>query len=329
MKPRHWMTTQTAANKLKYLLPLFGAALVTTAFAQTPRAYPTKPVRLIVGFPPGGNSDAAARLTAQRMGEAMGVNVVVENRGGAGGSIAAQIASRAPADGYTLLWSSPGALTINRILEQNIGYNADTAFTPVGRAFLFCNVLVVRIDSSITGLAQYLAQAKEKPGHLQFGSQGVGSAGHLSGQMLENLSGQRLSHVPFKGATEILTSLVGGDIPSAFVSPTSASGMRMRVRALAVTSPQREPSLPDVPTMQEAGVKNYDATFWFGIMAPAGTPAAIVAQLNKELRGALGDVEVSRYARSQGLNPAPGTPQEFAAVIKADYEKWRKVVGRS
>jgi tripartite-type tricarboxylate transporter receptor subunit TctC len=298
-------------------------------WAQPRDGYPRKPIRLLVGFPPGGNSDAAARLMAQRMGEALGANVVVENRGGAGGSIAAQIAARAPADGYTLLWSSPGALTINRILEHNLSYNADTAFTPVGRTFTFCNVLVVRPDSPLTTMKQYLAAAKDKPGHLQFGSQGVGSAGHLSGQMLQNLAGISLSHVPFKGATEILTSVIGGDMPTAFVSPTSAINMRGRVRPLAVTSAQRDPILPEVPSMQEAGIANYDASFWFGVLVPTGTPAAIVQRLSKELRDALGDAEITRYARTQGLIPAPSSPQAFAAVIKSDYEKWKKVMGKS
>lgn len=321
-------------NKFRYLAFVVGSvlgvgvALAGNAHAQAQRPYPNKPIRLIVGFPPGGNSDAAARLTAQRVGDSLGTNVVVENRGGAGGSIAAQIASRAPADGYTLLWSSPGALTINRILEQNVSYNADTAFTPVGRMFIFCNVLVVRQDSALTNLAQFLALAREKPGQLQYGSQGVGSAGNLSGQLLENLAGIRLSHVPFKGATEILTSVIGGDMPTAFVSTLSAGNMRARIRSLAVTSPQRDPVLPDVPTMQEGGVKNYDATFWFGVLVPAGTPVAIISRLNKAYRDALADAEIARYARSQGLIPAPSSPEEFGAMIKTDYEKWKRVFGR-
>lgn len=315
-------------NNCLYALILPGAiaALGIPAHAQVQRPYPSKPIRLIVGFPPGGNADAASRLTAQRMGDAMGVNVVVENRGGAGGSVAAQIAARAPNDGYTLLWSSPGALTVNRVLEHKLPYDPDTAFHAVGRTFTFCNVLVVRGDSTITTLAQYLALAREKPGHLQYASQGVGAAGHLAGQLLQNLSGVRLHHIPFKGATEILTSVVGGDMASAFVSIAAATGMRTRLRALAVSSAQRDPAMPDIPSMPELGVKGYDATFWFGVMVPSGTPGTIITRLNKELRVALEDAEVVRYARSQGLNPAPSSPQEFAAVIKGDYEKWKRVM---
>ncbi len=310
---------------------IIGAAVLASAcaaaVAQPLQPYPRKPIRLIVGFPPGGNADASSRLIAARMGEALGTTFVIENRGGAGGSVATQIAARAPADGYTLLWSSPGALTINRILEKNLQYDPDTAFNPVGRTFTFCNALIMRQDSPVTTMAQFLTLAKDRQGQLQYGSQGVGSAGNLSGQMLQNLTGVVLSHIPYKGGGELITAIIGGETPAAFVSTLGAGTMRSRLRVLAVTSAQRDPSLPDVPSMQEAGVKNYDASFWFGVMVPAGTPSAIVSRLNKELHAALADPEVVRVARSQGLNPAPSTPQAFAAIIKADYEKWKKVIG--
>lgn len=307
---------------------ILAATLVCVGEAPA-QTYPRKPIRLVVGFPAGGSADASARLIATHMGKSLGTTLVVENRGGAAGSVAAQIAAQAPADGYTLLWSSPGALTINRILEHNLPYNADTAFVPVGRAITFCNALIVRQDSPIANVAQFIAAAKEKPGQLQYGTQGIGSAGHLSAQMLQNLAGISLSVIPYKGGSEILTAVIGGETPAAFLSSTSAGSMRSRVRVLAVTSFNRDPSLPDVPSMHEAGVKGYDATFWFGVMAPMGTATTIVLQLNKVLRDALADAEVVRAARSQGLNPAHSSPQEFAAVIKADYERWKKVIGRS
>ena len=315
-------------KSLRFYIAAAAALLCAMHSAHAQRPYPSKPIRLIVGFPPGGNADASARLMALRMGDALGANLVVENRSGAGGSIAAQIASRAAPDGYTLLWSSPGALTINRILEHNLPYNADTAFTPVGRTFTFGNALIVRNDAPLTTVTQFLAQAKDKPGQVQYGTQGVGSAGHLSAQMLQNLGGVTMNHVPYKGGGELVTAVIGGEIAAAFVSTLSAGSMRSRLRLLAVTTPQRESSLPDVPTMQEAGVKNYDASFWFGVMVPTGTPAAIVNRLNKELRDALADAEVVRLARSQGLTPAPSSAAEFAAVIKADYEKWKRVIGK-
>ena len=215
-----------------------------------------------------------------------------------------------------------------RILEHNLPYNADTAFVPIGRAITFCNALIVRQDSPLTSVAHLLAHAKDKPGQLQYGTQGIGSAGHLSAQLLQNMAGVSLSHIPYKGGTDILTAVIGGEAPAAFLSSTSAGSMRARVRILAVTSLNRDPSLPDVPSMREAGVKNYDAAFWFGLLAPAGTPLVMVDRLNKALRDALGDVEVARASRVQGLNPAPSSPQEFAAIIKADYEKWKRVISK-
>ena len=305
---------------------MWGDAVIA---AQAQQAYPRKPVRLVVGFPAGGGADASARPIATYMGKTLGANFVVENRGGAAGSVAAQIVASAPADGYTLLWSSPGALTINRILEQNLPYNADTAFIPIGRAITFCNALIVRQDSPITNVAQFIAHAKDKPGQLQYGTQGIGSAGHLSAQMLQNMTGIALSVIPYKGGAEILTAVISGEAPAAFLSSTSAAIMRSRVRILAVTSLNRDPSLTDVPSMSEAGVKNYDATFWYGLLAPTGTPPAIVERLSKVLRDSLKDADVARVSRAQGLNPAPSTPQEFAAIIKADYEKWRRVIGKT
>ncbi|HYK12560.1 MAG TPA: tripartite tricarboxylate transporter substrate binding protein [Burkholderiales bacterium] len=297
------------------------------AMAAPAQNYPVKPIRLLVGFTAGGSADASARSIATRMSEALGATIVVENRGGAGGSIAAQIVARAPADGYTLLWSSPGALTISQIIEKNLPYNAATAFAPIGLAVTFCNALVVRNDSALTSVEQLVALAKEMPGQLRYATQGVGSAGHLSGEMLQAMTGAVLTHVPYKGGSDILTAVLGGELELGLMSSTTAGTMRSRIRILAVTSRNRDPSLPDVPSMHEAGVRNYDATFWFGLLAPAGTPSTVIDRLNQLMRATLNDPEVARSSRSQGLNPAPSTPQEFAALIKADYARWKKVIG--
>jgi tripartite-type tricarboxylate transporter receptor subunit TctC len=305
-------------------LAALGAFLSCTAPAQN---YPAKPVRLLIGFSAGGSADGSARSIATRMSEALGATFVIENRGGAGGSVAAQIVARAPADGYTLLWSSPGALTISQILEKNLPYDTATAFAPIGLALTFCNAIVVRNDSPLATIEQLIAIAKQSAGQLRYGTQGIGSAGHLSSEMLQAMTGAVFTHVPYKGGNEILTAVLGGELQFGFVSSTTAGTLRNRIRVLAVTSLNRDPSLPDVPSLNEAGVKNYDATFWFGLLAPAGTPAAIIDRLNKQLRQTLTDPEVARISRSQGLNPAPSTPLEFAALIKADYAKWKKVIG--
>jgi len=288
--------------------------------------YPAKPIRLLVGFVAGGSADGSARVVAARMGQILGTNFVVENRGGAAGVVAAQVVARAPADGYTLLWSSPGALTISQILEKNLPYDTQTAFAPIGLALTYCNALVSRPDFAASSVPQLIALAKEKPGYINYGTQGVGSAGHLSAEMLTRMTGVKLTHVPYKGGAEIITALLGNEVQLAFMSSTTAQSMRSRLRVIAVTSLNRDPALADVPSMHEAGVKGYDASFWFGLLAPVGTPAVIVNRLNRALRETLSDSKVMQPVQSQGLNPQPPTPQEYAARISADYAKWKSVL---
>jgi len=293
------------------------------------QAYPTKPIRLLVGFTPGGTADVSARVVAAKMAQALGTTIVVENRSGAAGSVAAQIVARAPADGYTLMWASPGAFAINRILEKNLPYNPDTAFEPIGLAVTFCNALLARQDFPATSVAQLTALAKAKPGELNFGSQGIGSAGFLSGQLMQQMAGIKLAHVPYKGGSDATTAVLGGELQLTFASATAAVSLRNRLKVLAVTSPARDPSLPDVPTMDEAGLKGYDATFWLGIAAPAGTASSIVQTVNTTLRNALADPEVTKALQRQGLNPGPSSPQELTARIRADYAKWKRVIEAS
>ncbi len=307
---------------LKFLATL---ALANCA-AAVAEDYPHKPIRLIVGFSAGGSADIGARTVAKKLGESLRTSIVIDNRGGAGGSVAAQLVAAARPDGYTLLWGSVGALTITQILEKNLPYNTDTAFAPVGLALIFCNALIARQDSPVRSVAQLIALAKDKPGSLNYGTQGIGSAGYLSGELLKSMTGASFAHVPYKGANEILTAVISGELQISFVSATAAGALRNRIQILAVTSLNRDPSLPDVPSMHEAGVKNYDATFWYGLLAPAGTPPAIVNRLNRDLRQALVDPEIARPVQAQGLNPAPSSPQEYAARIKADYAKWKKII---
>jgi tripartite-type tricarboxylate transporter receptor subunit TctC len=306
-----------------FSVPLLALYLATGALAQ---AYPNKPIRLLVGFPPGGNADASARAVANRVTQTLRTPVVIENRGGAGGSVAAQTASRAAPDGYTLLWASPGSLTVAQILEKNIGYDAQTAFAPVGLAFTFCNALVARPEFAAGSVPELVALAKAKPGDINYGSQGVGSAGHLSGELLQKMTGIRFTHVPYKGGNDIMAALLGGELQLAFASSTTVKGMRSRMKVLAVTCPQRDPALPDIPTLNEAGVKGYDASFWFGLLVPARTAEPIVQRLNAVLRETLGNGELMRPLQELGLIPAPSTPQEFAARIRADFVKWKDVL---
>jgi tripartite-type tricarboxylate transporter receptor subunit TctC len=307
------------------LYGLSGAFVVAYGVA-TAADYPEKPVRMLVGFSAGGSADISARAFAKKFGETLGTTIVIDNRGGAGGSVAAQLVAVARPDGYTLLWGSVGALTINQILEKNLPYNTQTAFAPIGLTLTFCNALIARQDSPVLSVAQLIALAKEKPGELNYGTQGIGSAGYLSGELLKSMTGTRFTHVPYKGASEILTAVLSGELQTSFISVTGAGSLRNRIRVLAVTSLNRDPSLPDVPSMHEAGIRNYDATFWYGLLAPVGTPVAIVNRLNQHLRTALADAEMTRPVQAQGLNPAPSSPQEYATRIKADYAKWKKVI---
>jgi tripartite-type tricarboxylate transporter receptor subunit TctC len=305
------------------LLAILLCAVTTATWSQS---YPNKPIRLLVGFTAGGNADLSARVLAAKMAQALGASIVVENRSGAAGSVAALIVARAPADGYTLMLASPGALTVNRILEKNLPYDPDTAFVPIGMAVTFCNALTARPDFPASTVAQLIVLAKEKPGQLNFGSQGVGSAGFLSGQLMQQMAGIKLTHVPYKGGSDASTAVLGGELHMTFASATAALALRSRLKVLAVTSPARDPSLPDVPTMDESGLKGYDATFWLGLAAPAGTPQAIVRRLNTLLRDAVSDPEVVKTLQRQGLNPAPSSPQELTARIRADYVKWKRVL---
>jgi len=305
------------------LVAIFLYALAPASWSQS---YPNRPIRLLVGFTAGGNSDITARVIAAKLTQSLGTTIVVENRAGAAGSIAALTVARAPADGYTLMLASPGALAVNRILERNLPYDPDTAFALIGQVATFSNALVARQDSPISSVSQLIALAKEKPGQINIGSQGTGSAGFLSGQLMQQMAGIKLTHVPYKGGADATTAVLSGELNLTFASTALALSLRNRLKVLAVTSPARDPILPDVPTLDESGLKGYDATFWFGFAAPAGTPQAIVTRLNALLRTAVSDPEVVKTLQSQGVNPAPSSPQELTARLRADYVKWKRVI---
>lgn len=288
--------------------------------------YPNRPIRLVVGFSPGGNSDVSARLVAARMSEAFGTSVVVDNRPGAAGVVAAQIVANAPADGHTLAWSSQGALVISQIMDKKPPYRTETAFAPISRTFTFANALIVRPDFPAQAVTDVVAAAKQKPGALNYATQGIGSAGHLAGQMLQNVARIELAHVPYKGGADVITALLGGEVRVGFAATTTAANIRSKIRVLAVTSRERDPSLPDVPSIHEAGLTGYDATFWFGMLAPAGTPASTVERLNALVREVLREPKIVETTRRQGLHAAPSTSQELAALMKSELKRWGEVI---
>jgi tripartite-type tricarboxylate transporter receptor subunit TctC len=317
-------------SRASIVAALMLGAWVAASGGVSAQPYPTRPIRLTVGFPPGGNADFASRVIAGKLSRSLGANIVVENRTGAGGSIAVQIVTRAQPDGYTLLWASTGALTVAPIFTKNIGYSIDRSFTPIGLAFTFGNAIVTRQDAPVKSVAHLIALAKERPKQINFGSQGVAAAGHLSLELFQLLAGISVTHVPYKGAGELTTAILGGELPYAFMSTLAARSMHPRARALAVTTLQRDASLPDVPTLDEAGVKGYDATFWFGLLAPAGLPLPIRDLLNKHLRDALADEEAMKTMHAtQGLSRLPSSPDEFVERMRGDSAKWRKALNAS
>jgi tripartite-type tricarboxylate transporter receptor subunit TctC len=299
------------------------AASAASVMAQE---YPTRPIRLVVGFSPGGNSDVSARLVGARMSEALGTSVVVDNRTGAAGVVAARIVAHAPADGYTLAWSSQGALVISQIMDKAPPYKTETAFAPITRTFTFANALIVQQGFPAKSVNDVVALAKQKPGELNYGTQGIGSAGHLAGQMLQNVAHIKLAHVPYKGGADVITALLGGEVRVGFAATTTAANIRNRIHILAVTSRERDPSLPDVPSIEEAGLTGYDATFWFGLLAPAGTPAPVIERLNAVVRDVLKDPKVVQNTRRQGLHAASSSPQQFAALMKSELQRWGEVI---
>ena len=307
---------------------LLATAIPLRGFAQD---YPSKPVRLLVGFTPGGAADGSARALTRKMGEAMRTTFVIENRPGAGGNIAAEIVARATPDGYTLFWGSVGPLSVSAALGVKLPYDVFRDFAPVGLAVTSCNILAARANTKADSVGEVIALAKAKPGQLNYASQGLGSTGHLAGELLRSMTGIDVVHVPYKGGAEVITALLGGEVELAFVSVTALKGVGVgRMKPLAVTCARRDPGVPGVPTFAEAGVAGYDASFWYGLLAPPRTPPAIVARLNTELRAALADKAIAQGLETQGLIAAASSPEEFTNVIRTDFEKWKRTfAGRS
>ena len=280
---------------------------------------------LLVGFTPGGAADTSARAISRKMGEAMRTTFVVENRAGAGGNIAAEIVSNANPDGYTLFWGSVGPLSVSAALGVKLPYDVFTGFAPVGLAVTSCNVLATRAVAKFENLADVIAQTRARPGKVNYASQGMGSTGHLAGELLRSLTAIDVVHVPYKGGAEVVTALLGGEVELAFVSVTALRGAGAgRMKPLAVTCGKRDPGVPTVPTFAESAAPGYDASFWYGLLAPPRTPASVIKPLNQELRAALTDPGIVQPLQAQGLIAAASSPREFSNLMRADYEKWKR-----
>lgn len=300
--------------------------------AQAEPAYPRQPITLVVPFPAGGPTDGMARVLAQKLGERLGQQVIVENKGGAGGIIAAEDVARAAPDGYRLFFGTTGTLAINPSLYRRLPYDPVKDFAPVGLMATTMNVLVVNPRLPASSLADLIKLAKARPGELTFGSAGNGSSNHLSGELFRTeAGGLQITHVPYKGSAPAFVDLLGGRISMMFdtISQQTQNIAKGKVRALAVTGPRRSPLLPDVPTAREAGLKNFDVTIWFGVLAPAGTPQPVIQRLNREIAGVMSAPDMKKLMQVQGAEAAPDTPAEFAALIQHDLAKWGPVVKAS
>ncbi len=314
------------------LLSLLAGLLLSGALGAQP--FPSKPLRWIVPFPPGGPTDTFSRAAAQKLAETLKQPVVVENRAGAGASIGMEALARSAPDGYTIGLSTTGSHAINPHLYAKLPYDPVKDFAPITLAISYVNVLVVDPALPIQSAADLVAYAKANPGKVSFGSAGNGSSNHLFGELLKSLTGAPMQHVPYKGSAAALTDVMSGNLTFMF-DILNVSGPQIRagrVRGLAVASAKRTPYFPELPTLTESGVRGFDeagADLWFGIMAPGGTPKPIVARLNEALVASLRSPEMRERIRAQSLDLWTSTPEEFAAVLRSDLTRWGKVVRAS
>ncbi|MCE9642459.1 MAG: tripartite tricarboxylate transporter substrate binding protein [Betaproteobacteria bacterium] len=293
--------------------------------------YPAKPVRFIAPFPPGGSTDFLARIVALKMSEAMGQQVVVENRGGAGGTIGVEAAARAPADGYTIVMGHIGTFGVNPTLYPKLPYDAIKGFAPITLLAMVPNAMVVHPSLPARTVKEFVALARGKPKQLLYGSGGNGSAAHLAAAYFELLAKIQLTHVPYKGTGPALIDLVAGQTSMMITGmPAVMPHVRsQRLRLMAVGTDKRLSQFPDLPTIAEAGVPGYDATQWYGVLAPAGTPRDIVMKLNTEMKKALALPDVREKLAADGTVPVGNTPEEFGAHIRAEIARWAPVVKAS
>ena len=300
------------------------------AFAQAPAAgaFPDKPIRVVVTFPPGGSADAVVRMLVPRLNEKLGQPVVVDNRPGAGGNVGLTLVAKAPGDGYTLGVGAAGALAANASLYAQMPFDPLKDFKPVGMLAAIPFVIVGHPSVAARTQRELIALAKSQPGGLSIGHGGNGTAMHLSAALFAQMAEVKLVEVPYRGSGPAALDALAGQVPLAVVDlPSALQQIKAgKLVAFAVTSPARLPMLPEVPTVAEAGLPGYDSTGWFGVVAPAATPAPVVARLNAEINAALGDEQIKAAMRNLGVEPAPGSSEAFDAYIRAETRKWAQVI---
>jgi tripartite-type tricarboxylate transporter receptor subunit TctC len=308
----------------KVFFALIAWLLAGPALAQS--RYPDKPVRIIVTFAPGGATDITARIIAQKLSEAWGVPVTVENIPGAGGSVGADRVAKSAPDGYTLGWIANGALTIAPGLQAKLPYDSARDFAPISQVLQMASIVAVNNDLPVKSFQELIALAKTQPGKMSYATPGVGTPQHIGGELLKSLAGIDLIHVPYRGA--LFADVIGGRVPITLqnmgaILPTVREG---KLRGLAVTSLKRSPTIPELPAVAELGYPNFEATSWFALLAPAGTPAPIVGKLHQEILKVAAQADTREKFTQLGLDTVGNSPEELAAIIKSDIVKWAKVI---
>lgn len=316
-------------NKIKYLSCIFvcasGLATALPSFAQ---GFPAKPIRWILPYPPGGGSDTIARPVARKLSENVGQQVIVDNRGGAGGNIGMETAARAAPDGYTIVMGLTAQLAVNPALYQKIPYDPIRDFEPITLLANGAYLLVAHPSLPVKSLKDVIAIAKKRPGELFYASSGNGSGAHLASELLNTMAGIRIVHVPYKGGGPALVDTISGQTQLLFATPIASAGHLQagRLRAIAVSTTKRVNSMPDVPTIAESGVPGFDAGVWYGMLAPKGTPRDIITRLNEEFRKVLGDPDIRNFLTKSAVDPDGGTPEELGKYMRSELAKWAKVV---
>ena len=305
-----------------------GIALAQATSTGSGQAYPAKPIRMLIGFPPGGGTDIVGRIVAQKLGEALGQQIIVDNRGGASGQLAAELVSKAAPDGYTIMMAHIAAISILPSLVAKLPYDAQKDFAPVSLAAIGPNLLVVHPSVPAKTVKELIALAKARPGQLQYASPGAGTVQHLAGELFKLQAKVDILHVPYKGSGQSIVDLIAGHVHMDFdaVPPVINFVRQGKLRALAVTSAKRFSLLPDIPTIEEAGVPGFDMSTWWGVVAPAAVSKEIVAKLNTEMVKAIRLADAREKISSVGADTVGNTPDEFAAFIRAETEKYARII---
>jgi tripartite-type tricarboxylate transporter receptor subunit TctC len=304
------------------------ALLAVTGAADAAQAYPTRPIRIVVAYPPAGATDILARIIGQKMNESWGQPVIIENRPGANGNIGTEYAARATPDGHTFLMTTAGPHGINPRLYRKLGYDAVKDFAAVSLVALVPNILVINNAIPVKDVQGLIAYTKANPGKLSYGTPGAGSTAHLSMELFKSMTGASLVHVPYKGSAGVLTDIMGGQIAATMdnIPPYLPQVKAGKIRALAISTAKRSPAIPELPTVAEAGVRGYSSGAWFGLVAPAATPRDVIAKLSAETARILQLSDVKGRLTELGAEPIGSTPEQFGGHIKAEIEKWGKVI---